>query len=375
MPKTSRHGWRLKDAMAIENRYGKWHYRFQFKGKTYRHDTGLEATERNRRAAKLLERDKRAELRLRSGPKAVIEITFEAAANKFMDWCENVEYRSQQGTRRRHAVSLASAIDFWGPTPVKAIGPTSILDYMEQRLKVHRVKDVTLRNDMNTLQVFWKRFALIRGYAEANPLDGIKKPSDKDAIRIHVLTPAEEKAYFDTAAKNENLYDLGRLMILQGCRPEEILALRQLDIDLERNRLQIRGGKTRAARRSLELTKESAAIFLRRRSNGSPWVFPSDRREGEHLLKLNKSHDQVCIDAGVSFVPYDLRHTFATRMLVDVKQDVATVAALLGHSGLRAVTKYLHPLENTKTEAMRKYERETQEPKPNRRVVMKRKTK
>jgi site-specific recombinase XerD len=57
----------------------------------------------------------------------------------------------------------------------------------------------------------------------------------------------------------------------------------------------------------------------------------------------------------VSFVPYDLRHTFATR-LAQFGCDLASLAAILGHSSLRMVMKYVHPTAEHQREAMKKFE-------------------
>ena len=83
-----------------------------------------------------------------------------------------------------------------------------------------------------------------------------------------------------------NLYDLGRLMILQGCRPEELMALRKEHVDIEARRVKIAGGKTRAARRTLDLCNESVELIAARMGGESQWVFPSDRRAGRPIGKL-----------------------------------------------------------------------------------------
>jgi integrase len=173
---------------------------------------------------------------------------------------------------------------------------------------------------------------------------------------MHVVTPEEEALYFAEAAKNQNLYDLTRLMLLQGCRPEEILSMRPDDVDFERNVMRV-SGKSRAGRRELEMTSEAAIILRRRVEKADKWLFPSPRKSGRHIVKLNGAHIQACIEARVSFVPYDLRHTFATRQLTEVGTDLGTVADLLGHSGLRVVAKYIHPRAKSKSEAMKRYDK------------------
>jgi site-specific recombinase XerD len=57
----------------------------------------------------------------------------------------------------------------------------------------------------------------------------------------------------------------------------------------------------------------------------------------------------------VSFVIYDLRHTFATRM-VDSGVSLPTLAAILGHSNLRTISRYVHPSAESQREAMEKYD-------------------
>ena len=58
-------------------------------------------------------------------------------------------------------------------------------------------------------------------------------------------------------------------------------------------------------------------------------------------------------------VLYDLRHTFATRM-AQAGIDLATLAAILGHSSIRMVQKYVHPTAEHKKSAMLRYEIELQ---------------
>jgi integrase len=80
---------------------------------------------------------------------------------------------------------------------------------------------------------------------EGKPIRNVKIPSGEDAVRIHVISPEEEKEYFSRAAKNQNLNDLARLMRSQGMRPEEVVSIRKQDVDLERGQLHIPFGKPR----------------------------------------------------------------------------------------------------------------------------------
>ncbi len=89
-------------------------------------------------------------------------------------------------------------------------------------------------------------------------------------------------------------------------------------------------------------------------SGNSSWLFPAPRRPGQHISRLNSAHDAVCAKAGFSFVLYDLRHTFATRM-AEAGVDLATIAAILGHNSIRIVERYVRPTAEDKRAAMVKY--------------------
>ena len=144
-------------------------------------------------------------------------------------------------------------------------------------------------------------------------------------------------------------------MLLQGMRPAEVESLERTDTDFGTNTIRIRRGKSKAARRTLNLTGESRQILGRRLKGDSRWLFPSPRRPGEHISKLNSTHNAVCRRAGLNFVLYDFRHTFATRM-AQAGTDLATLAAILGHSSLRSVQRYVHPTAEHQRAAMARYD-------------------
>jgi integrase len=82
----------------------------------------------------------------------------------------------------------------------------------------------------------------------------------------------KKREYFQRAAKRRDLNDLGRLILNQGTRPEEVTSLRKADVDLDQGQLRIVGGKSPAARRTLDLTSESRLILARRMAVGSKWI-------------------------------------------------------------------------------------------------------
>lgn len=362
--------------MPLRVRGGNWHYRFKVDGRSYSGTTDLAATKQNETRAHQIEAEHRqALLEGRRPTRRLVIRRFSDAAKDFLDWTK-MEYRAHPASATRIETSFASAKPFFGDEPVSLIDESRIEAFKVWRTNEHQVRDITLRHDLHALSTFFG-YAIKQRWARENPIRNIAIPSDADAVRIHVLTPAEERQYFERVAKNKNLWDLARLIRNQGARPEEILALRKEDVDLERGELHIRQGKSTASRRTLNLTTESRAILARRiqgekskkrgkqqsdSSSPTPWIFPSNRLPGEHVKRLNGAHDRACAaDAqnkrpALNFVLYDLRHTFATR-LAEAGVDLATLAAILGHNSIRIVQRYVHPTAEHKKKAMDTYER------------------
>src|ERR1700739_133051 len=104
------------------------------------------------------------------------------------------------------------------------------------------------------------------------------------------------------------------LMLNQGMRPEEVASLAKADADLDRGEIHIRRGKSRAAKRTLDMTSETRLILGRRMAGDSKLIFPSKRRKGSHIGRLNSAHDRLVDKAAregiaIDWVLYDFRHT------------------------------------------------------------------
>jgi len=385
--------------MALLIRGGTWHYHFKFDGKRYGKTTGLEGTKRNETAARDKEAEHRQALREGRNPHRILTREFSDAAKAFLAWAET-QYRAHPNSYRRIATSFASITEFFGREAVSHIDEARVEAFMTWRVKEHEVRDVTLRHDLHALSKFFGH-AIKQHWSRENPIRNVEIPSDEDAVRIHVLTAIEEQQYFARAAKHRDLHDLGRLMLNQGPRPDEVTSLAKADVDLEHRRMYIRKGKSRAARRKLDLTAESCAILAERMAGEisvltreretiatsspagrkadeiarkrklakldkaiaaakSPWIFPSSRNPGQHVTRVNNAHDRLCEKAqadglALDFVLYDLRHTFATRM-AEEGIDLATLAKILGHNSIRIVERYVHPTDEHKKSAMVRYE-------------------
>ena len=161
---------------------------------------------------------------------------------------------------------------FFDKLPVSAIDAAKVDEYKTWRATKHEVKDVTIRHDLHALSKFFQH-AIRHRWASVNPISEVEIPSDAEAQRMYVLPIEEEEEYFRRAERLPNLHDVALLMINQGLRPEEATSLRKDDIDFDKRTIDKRtifvsNGKTKAARRHLDMTTESREA-LRARMTGS----------------------------------------------------------------------------------------------------------
>src|SRR5579872_4435344 len=111
---------------------------------------------------------------------------------------------------------------------------------------------------------------------------------------MHVLSPEEEERYL-AAARGESidLYDVALIMLEQGPRPDELMSLRQAQVDLFNRHFTIWDnsveGKSNNAHRKLKMTDKTFQIFTRRLATPSAWVFPSSKNAAPRTT-LQKAH-------------------------------------------------------------------------------------
>ncbi len=107
--------------MALRNRGGTWHFRFNLDGREYAETTGLAATKQNVTKAQQTELEYRqALLDGRRPTRRIVIRQFSDAAQEFLDWAE-VEHRDHPNSYLRLATSFASLKEFFGRDPVSVI--------------------------------------------------------------------------------------------------------------------------------------------------------------------------------------------------------------------------------------------------------------
>ena len=131
-----------------------------------------------------------------------------------------------------------------------------------------------------------------------------------------------------------------RLLMLTGCRRNEIVALRWDEANLKRKELRLR--QTKSGPRTVPLSPAAVRVLSRRpRTPGNPWVIPGGNK-GEYLKYIHDPWCKVRERANLEDVRlHDLRHSFASRALV-LGESLPMIGKLLGHTRVETTARYAH---------------------------------
>ena len=131
-----------------------------------------------------------------------------------------------------------------------------------------------------------------------------------------------------------------RLLMLTGCRRNEILTLRWEEVDLAAGALRLADTKTGA--RTIALSPEAVKVLAGLpRVVGNPWVVPGTAA-GTRLSDISPSWQIVRARAGLEDVRlHDLRHSFASRALA-LGESLPMIGKLLGHTRVETTARYAH---------------------------------
>ena len=131
-----------------------------------------------------------------------------------------------------------------------------------------------------------------------------------------------------------------RLLMLTGCRRNEILTLRWEDVHLQTQELHLSDSKT--GPRTISLSPEAAQVLASLpHLPGNPWVIPG-AKPGARLSSLFEPWRRVRARAGLDDVRiHDLRHSYASRALA-LGESLPVIAKLLGHAQIQTTARYTH---------------------------------
>ena len=229
-----------------------------------------------------------------------------------------------------------------GAMPVPSVGPP-------EAAALHYGLRDTPRAANRALMVLSKMFSLAGDWglapAGGNPCRFVRKY--KEGMRERFLTPDEYRRLGRVLCSLDAGGPLParaaaalRLLMLTGCRLNEILTLRWDDVDRKARELRLRDTKTGA--RMVPLTPTAAAVLAGVvRVPRSPWVFAGVTPD-RHLSQLSTYWRHARGRCGLEDVRiHDLRHSFASRALA-LGESLNIIGRLLGHTDVASTARYAH---------------------------------
>ena len=131
-----------------------------------------------------------------------------------------------------------------------------------------------------------------------------------------------------------------RLLMLTGCRRNEILTLRWEHADLDKAEIRIVDGKTGS--RTVHLSPSAVRVLKALpREPGNPWVIPG-ARPGKHMTDIDGAWESIRARVELQDVRiHDIRHSFASRTLA-LGEGLPIIGRLLGHRRVETTARYGH---------------------------------
>ena len=254
------------------------------------------------------------------------------------DWREARFDRCKPATRKSYSSLLRGRL-----LPAFGAKPLDRIDPAEVRLWFDRFSRAAPGNANNALKLLRQilDLAAARGHLQSNPARDIgpnRRPkltrflSTDEIARLHRVLDGHAGAGGRAQA------DIVRLLLLTGCRRNEIVRLRWSEVRGDTLAL----GETKTGPRTVPLNARARAILERQVRGDSPFVFPSpldpSRPRGPHLGLWYRARRE----AGIEDVRlHDLRHTHASHAVMN-GVPVPVVSRLLGHSNTRMTLRYAH---------------------------------
>ena len=202
---------------------------------------------------------------------------------------------------------------------------------------------------------------------------------------IRILSRAEASRFLDACDRMPSTSSFARrvvhgtalrLLLLTGLRRGEVLGLKNQDVDLNQDTLQVRGkfGKTRTVPIAADLTqrlqdyRKKAIAELKHHAPTDAFFPRTDGQRPTACKSLYKSFRCVLHTAGIEHCGrgkgprlHDLRHTFAVLRLLrwyesdaDLAAKLPLLATYLGYVGITSSQVYLHMTRDLVGEVIRR---------------------
>ena len=269
--------------------------------------------EARRQAALAIDRIKRGEPPVPAPPQP--EPTVADLAQRFMDAHVTVNCKPSSAVHYRRVLDN-HILPALGSVPVGEV------DRAQVTALHHKLRSKPVAAN-RTIDILSKMFSLAEAWelrpAGSNPCRSVRRYREEKRERF--LSPDEVRRLGRVLAQAEaqggaSVYAVAaiRLLMLTGCRLNEILSLRWDDVDRTAKEVRIRDGKT--GPRSVPLTSTVMDVLAAiPRVPDNPWVI-AGTKPGTCLARIDKHWERLRNQAGLEDVRiHDLRHSYASRAL------------------------------------------------------------
>ena len=256
------------------------------------------------------------------------------------EWKEAHFDRYKPSTRRTASYVLKGRLlPSFGSKPLDRITPSEVRRWFDA---FSRTAPGNANRALGILRQILN-FAVARGHIEKNPARSIRPNRRPKLTRF--LSREEigrlYRALDEEAGRGERFRqqaDIIRLLLLTGCRRNEILTLRWSAV--EDGKLVL--GDSKTGPRQVPLNTQARSILERQQRGGSLFVFPSPSDSSRPRGPELRVWYRVRREAGIEDVRlHDLRHTHASHAVMN-GVPVPVVSRLLGHSNVRTTLRYAH---------------------------------
>ncbi len=240
-------------------------------------------------------------------------------------------------SERTSKVNAGLVLKYFGKsTPLDAITLDKI-DGFKAKLKSLGNSDATINRKLMALSKMMT-VAQDRGHLPTKPKFEFSKEYKG---RMRFLQPGEEPAILNTFRlwSLPDHSDFFTCLVDTGARPGELLKIQKGNCTFSINSMLTFWETKGNASRSVPMTARVKGILERRAKDHTGRLFPF--RENWFLAQWHKMAVHLELDGDAEFIPYCLRHTFASR-LVQAGVPIQTVSALLGHKRLQQTLTYAH---------------------------------
>jgi integrase len=256
---------------------------------------------------------------------------------------EHIAIHLKASTQKEYRRSLEKFIlPFFGNRPIAEVSREDVARFH------HKHRHVPYQAN-RCLEIVSKMFNLAELWGlrpnDSNPRKHIKKYREEKRERY--LTAAELRRVGEVLREMESeglelpsAIAAVILLILTGCRLNEIMTLKWEYVDLDAGVLNLPDSKTGA---KVVYLGKPAIETLRRlpRLSGNPWVIYGTK-PGGRLTDLQPFWQRLRARAGLKDARiHDLRHTFASAA-VAAGQGLPMIGKLLGHTQVQTTARYAH---------------------------------